>query len=121
MPRHNGQDTATVWVETDGPCEVEVSGHRARTCRVAGHCYALVVVDGLRPDLSHPYAVRLDGVQCWPEPGLAYPQRVTAPSRSTACRAMRILRRAALAEQLRAWSAQQWPELLLLFGDQVRR
>ena len=44
--RHVGRDDATVWVETDAPCTVEVLGHRERTWMVAGHHYALVCVGG---------------------------------------------------------------------------
>src|SRR3712207_7932529 len=41
--------SATVWVETDAPCEVTVLGCSTRTVTVAGHHYALVVCDGLAP------------------------------------------------------------------------
>ena len=64
--RHVGEDEATVWVETDAACEVEVLGARERTFAVAGHHYALVHCAGLEPASTIPYAVRLDGeqVQC---------------------------------------------------------
>jgi hypothetical protein len=39
--------TAAVWVEIDGPAEVDVLRDTARTFRVAGHHYALVVVRDL--------------------------------------------------------------------------
>ena len=44
-----GSETATVWVETDAPAEVDVLGRRARTFHVSGHHYALVVVDDCSP------------------------------------------------------------------------
>jgi hypothetical protein len=47
--RHVGEVDATVWVETDEPCVVEVMGHRSTTFHVAGHHYALVVIAGLAP------------------------------------------------------------------------
>jgi PhoD-like phosphatase len=61
-----GDSGATVWVETDAACEVEVLGSRARTFAVEGHHYALVVVEGLPRGASTPYEVRLDGRVRWP-------------------------------------------------------
>ena len=66
--RHVGFTDATVWVEVDGPCEVEILGHRERTWSVAGHHYALVTVTGLEPGRRYPYEVRLDGDPVWPLP-----------------------------------------------------
>ena len=66
--RYVGETEATIWVETDRPCEVEILGHQARTFEVSGHHYGLVVVDGLRPGSRHEYQVALDGVVRWPEP-----------------------------------------------------
>ena len=59
--RYVGSTQATVWVETDAPCEVAVLGHRERTFHVEGHHYALVVIDDLEPATATPYDVRLDG------------------------------------------------------------
>ena len=64
--RYVGTETATIWVETTKPCEVDVLGQRARTFHVEGHHYALVVVEGLEPGTSSPYEVRLDDVLVWP-------------------------------------------------------
>lgn len=66
--RYVDDTSATVWVETDSPCVVEVLGHTARTFHVAGHYYALVAIRGLQPGSSNPYQVRLDGERVWPEP-----------------------------------------------------
>jgi hypothetical protein len=52
--RHVDATSATVWVETDGACEVDVLGRRARTFQVGEQHFALVVVDGLEPDASIP-------------------------------------------------------------------
>ena len=64
--RHVGERDATIWVETDSPCSVQVSAGNASghepTFTVAGHHYALVVVDGLDPASATPYEVQLDGV-----------------------------------------------------------
>src|SRR3954469_21378633 len=76
--RHVTQRTATVWVETDGPCEIEVLGHRARPFHVAGHHYALVVIDGLELGARTEYEVALDGERCWPDPSLGLPPSTIA-------------------------------------------
>ena len=59
--RYTGTTTATVWVETDGPAEVEVLGHRASTFHVEGHHYALVLIRDLEPGSITPYEVRIAG------------------------------------------------------------
>src|SRR5918999_5307033 len=82
--RYAGPSDATVWVETDAPCEVEVlvedsfegSSHRSRTFRVGGHHYALVHVTGLRPGTQREYGVALDGERRWPQPGSPFPPSV---------------------------------------------
>ncbi|MEE1939809.1 alkaline phosphatase D family protein [Streptomyces sp. TRM 70361] len=91
--RYADTDSATVWVETDRPCEAEVrcgpeprggeaprdgGGPRAscRTWQVAGHHYALVPVTGLRPGTETPYRVLLDGEQVWPPPDSPFPPPV---------------------------------------------
>src|SRR5918912_1446030 len=78
--RYVGPSDATVWVETDTACEVEVlaggSAHRSPTFRVGEHHYALVHVTDLAPGSSQTYQVRLDGEGRWPEPGSEFPQSV---------------------------------------------
>jgi hypothetical protein len=64
--RYTGRTTATVWVETDAACTVTVLGHATPTFEVAGHHYALVVLEDLEEDADHPYAVELDGARVWP-------------------------------------------------------
>src|ERR671917_830411 len=81
--RHVGASDATVWVETDAPCEVEVRAGRggsrtaptcrARPFRVEERHYALVVLTGLEPGSAHEYEVRLDGERVWPEAGSLFP------------------------------------------------
>jgi hypothetical protein len=53
--RYTGSTQATVWVETDGPCEVAVLDARQRTFAVEGHHYALVVLDDLEEGAVRPY------------------------------------------------------------------
>lgn len=140
---------ATVWVETDGPCEVVVEAGpatgRARTTAVRGHHYALVVVTGLAPATATPYRVTLDTEEVWPGAAADLPPSVirTAdaerPLRVTfgSCRLEAPLGAPwdhdpddaepghgvdaleALAEQLRDTDPAAWPDLLALIGDQV--
>jgi len=135
---------ATVWVETDASCTVEVLGFGAATFAVAGRHYAIVVVDGLEPATHHPYEVRLDGELRWPLPGDTVPSlirtsdvsrpvrlafgscRVAAPDREpyTSSRqehpeGQGIDALAALAARVQESPAALWPDLLVFVGDQV--
>ena len=65
--RYAGESDATVWVETDAACEVEVLGHRSRTFEIEGHHYALVTITDLEPGETYEYEVSLDGERAWPE------------------------------------------------------
>ena len=67
--RYVGETEAVIWVETAGPCEVEVLGTRERTFRVLDHHYALIRCEGLQPGTWHEYEVRLDGERVWPTEG----------------------------------------------------
>jgi hypothetical protein len=78
MARWAGTVEATVWVETDAKCEVEVRPEhgepaRAPTFEVEGHHYAIVRVVGLPEDTPTPYSVTLDGEPVWPEPDSPFP------------------------------------------------
>jgi PhoD-like phosphatase len=78
MARWASTSEATVWVETDASCEVEVrpetgDAGREPTFEVEGHHYAIVRVSGLREDAATPYTVTLDGEQAWPEPDSPFP------------------------------------------------
>jgi hypothetical protein len=133
--RFVGDGCATVWVETDGPCEVEVLGCTSQTFTVAGHAYALVVVTGLPEDGDTAYDVRLDGAQVWPPEGSAFPPSTirtrprTEPVRLAfgSCRVAGPLEDEssgvdalhALAERMRGQDQDAWPHALLLVGDQV--
>jgi PhoD-like phosphatase len=72
--RHVGESDATIWVETDKPCRVEVLGHDADTFEVEGHHFAIVCVEGLDPAVVHPYEVHLDGARAWPPDDYEYPR-----------------------------------------------
>ncbi|MEU1282166.1 alkaline phosphatase D family protein [Streptomyces sp. NPDC005805] len=134
--------TATVWVEADRPCAVEVrcerGGGSCDTFTVAGHHYALVVVTGLTPGAETPYEVLLDGDRVWPEPDSRYPPstiRTPVPGTDDAVVAFGSCRWAApaagthdpvgpdvldaLATHLAADPGARRPDVLLLLGDQV--
>jgi hypothetical protein len=130
--------SATVWVETDGPCEVDVLGRTARTFCVGGHNYALVVVEGLEPGSTTPYEVRLDGVRVWPPEDSPFPaSRIRTPGGPGAFRlAFGSCRYASpetveasagippdaldlYAAQVAALPEDRWPDALVLLGDQV--
>ncbi|HKG39852.1 MAG TPA: alkaline phosphatase D family protein [Conexibacter sp.] len=64
---------ATVWVQTDGACEVEILGRRERTWCVNGLHFALVAIDDLTPGADHPYEVRLNGERAWPPADSPFP------------------------------------------------
>ncbi|MFN8163542.1 MAG: hypothetical protein U0R26_06870 [Solirubrobacterales bacterium] len=74
--RYVSETEATVWVETNEPCEVEILGRREPTFRVEGHHYALVRVESLEPASSFEYEVALDGRIRWPEPSSDLPPSV---------------------------------------------
>jgi hypothetical protein len=74
--RYVAETEATIWVETDRACQVEILGHQAHTFEVAGHHYALVMLDGLRPGQEYEYQVTLDGTVRWPMPDSDFPPSV---------------------------------------------
>ena len=136
--RHVDPVSATVWVETDRPCTVEVLGRSARTFQVSGHHYALVLVDGLEPGSTTEYEVHLDGERVWPGPLATFPpSRIRTPGRPGAFRlAFGSCRYATpgtvatddgippdaldtYATRIAATPEDQWPDALVLLGDQV--
>jgi hypothetical protein len=136
--RHVDPVSATVWVETDRACEVEVLGRRARTFRVGGHHFALVEVEDLEPGSSTLYEVRLDGTLVWPPQQSAFPpSRIRTPGNRAEFRiAFGSCRYAtpgtvdtadgippdaldAYADRIAQLPDDQWPDALVLLGDQV--
>lgn len=71
--RYVDERVATVWLQADRPCEVEILGCREQTFCIAGLHFALVVVEGLAPGEDHPYEVRLDGERAWQQDGSPFP------------------------------------------------
>lgn len=136
--RYVDDSTATIWVETDAPCEVTVLGASSRTFTVHGHHYALVDVTGLGPGSSITYTVELDGQRVWPPPDSYLPPsriRTLQPDGSLrlavgSCRRNATHDESAVAElghdALRAYGnrladrdEESWPGALVLIGDQV--
>jgi PhoD-like phosphatase len=138
--RYVDDTRATVWVETDRACEVEVLGHRAGTFSVHGHHYALVRIEGLEPGTETEYEVTLDGTPVWPMKEIEEtfgPSVICTPSPEGTFRfAFGSCRRSApfdadgwqqfgpdalvaLAERMATRPRSEWPGALLLLGDQV--
>jgi hypothetical protein len=78
--RYTGETDATVWVETNAACEVEVLGCSSPTFRVGSHHYALVHVTGLEDACE--YGVALDGEEVWPEADSPFPPSVIRPMKN---------------------------------------
>jgi hypothetical protein len=143
LVRHAGEDECSVWVETDGPCEVAILGSRDRTFSVEGHHYALVRVTGLAPDAATPYEVHLDGERVWPLAGeppsvlrthardaevrIVFGScRVAAPHeppyslrKDEDPRGREVDALRAFALRMRSAPPEEWPHALLMLGDQV--
>jgi hypothetical protein len=141
--RYAGTESATFWVETSMPCEVEILGRRQRTFTVEGHHYALLLVGDLEPGSVTPYEVRLDGELVWPADDGRPPSVVRTRNDE---RRMRLVFGSCRVggpqpdsleppwhDQLARtgvdalWSysralqrgEEEWPDALLLLGDQV--
>ncbi len=143
--RYVGETEATVWVETDSPCEVEVLGRRESTFAVEEHFYALVRIEDLEPGSFNEYEVKLDGERRWPPADSDLPPsairtlgrkrpldicfgscRVALPhtepyvhskDRHEDGREYDALR--VLATEMVRTERDKWPEFLFLLGDQV--
>ncbi|MGW4791609.1 alkaline phosphatase D family protein [Nonomuraea sp. NPDC004297] len=139
MLRHVDTDSASIWVETAEPCTVTVEAdgrsYRSPTFTVHGHHYAIVDLVALSQDIAS-YSVELDGEQVWPMAGRP-PSRIrllpAEGARRVAFGSCRtsvphdaahvrshgddVLR--AFGEHLPDAAEEEWPDLLLLLGDQV--
>jgi hypothetical protein len=143
--RYVGETEATVWVETDAPCTVEILGREEPTFTVEEHHYALVRIEGLEPAGFYEYEVSLDGEKRWPEaPSDLPPSVIRTIDRSKptdvcfgSCRVSLphdgkyvetkdkhsegkeydALR--VLAREMIRGEHSAWPEYLFLLGDQV--
>ncbi len=141
--RYTGSTQATVWVETDVACQVSVLDASQRTFAVEGHHYALVVLEDLEQGSVRPYTVELDGERVWPvddgrPPSTIHTReherharlifgscRVGDPERepyslppSEHPHGFGIDALWSLSRRLQA-GGEEWPDCLLLLGDQV--
>jgi phosphodiesterase/alkaline phosphatase D-like protein len=138
MLRHVDGTSATVWVETSDACQVSVLSGSQPTFRVGNRHYALVMIEDLQPGTSTDYEVRLDGEPVWPPAGSSMPApriRTAEPGRPVrlafgSCRyasPLSVLSTGAYgtdaldtyARHLAAAPDREWPDNLLLLGDQV--
>ncbi|MBV9205389.1 MAG: alkaline phosphatase family protein [Actinobacteria bacterium] len=145
MVRYVSGTEATVWVETDTKCQVDVLGRQAPSFHVNGHHYAIVPITGLEPGSAYEYEVLLDGERRWPVPDHGFPAsqirtlpgtgpikvvfgscRVTAPhappytlSPDKHKLGVGVDALYALGVRLCGQDPSQWPAMLLMIGDQV--
>lgn len=138
--RHVGETTAMVWVQTEDSAQVEVLGCSTRTFEVQGRHYALVAVEGLEPDSTTEYAVRIDGVKVWPEADSDFPPSVIRTRGPKSADRLRMIFGSCrypktgdkkiddklgddaldcYAERLTTLPLDEWPDVLILLGDQV--
>jgi len=143
--RYVSETEATIWVEASEACEVEILGRREPTFRVEGHHYALVRLEGLEPGSRYEYQVALDGKPCWPDPSSGLPPSAIrtlggdGPTdiRFGSCRVAAPHERPytqtkdeeedgkevdalwVLAQEMAQAEVEDWPDQLLLLGDQV--
>ena len=147
--RHVDKVSATIWIEADAACRVTVTRAGGATSaplgetdtfHIGGHHYALVLVDGLEPGSTTPYEVRLDDTVVWPSAESTRPRsRIRTPGGEGAfsvvfgsCRYATPLVITDEDDQefppdaLDTYSStiaglpeEQWPDALVLLGDQV--
>jgi hypothetical protein len=146
MLRFVDETSATIFVETSEACLVAICGHDTYTFEVASHHYALVIIEGLKPGSTTEYQVKLDGVQCWPLGGDGFPNsvirtlggegrplrllfgscRAAAPhippfslSATQSSQGLGVDSLRAHGLRMRGQAPSEWPDFLLLLGDQV--
>lgn len=136
--RYVDNHRATIWVETDRPCTVEVLGTSEPTWTVYGHHFALVSLTGLESGRAHEYSVELDGARAWPPTDSSFPPSVirtfstgetfrlafgscrrSAPMDDQNLRRFGADALVALANRMSTSDAERWPDALFLAGDQV--
>jgi len=141
--RHVGETTAAIWVQLDRAATVTVLGCSTRTFEVRGHHYALLTVTGLEPDTTYPYEVAVDGAVLWPPRVSPYPPSSLRTRGPASDRRQRIVFGScrypkvppftdpkfaarlgidaldAFAVQTARRPREEWPDALLLLGDQV--
>ena len=145
MLRYVSETSATIWVETNARCTVSILGRDVPTFCVAGHHYGLVMIEGLEPNSSTTYDVKLDGELHWPPTGSELPPsriqtlgseiaprfifgscRTAAPHEAPWSLELTLDSRGRGVDALYAYAlgmiqqpAETWPHLAIFLGDQV--
>ena len=144
MLRYVDSRDATVWLEVSAPCRVTIrlgedgSGgeESERSWGVHGRHFAVLRLRDLEPGVETPYTVTLDGAHAWP-PDADRPSVIRTPRPDDTVRLAfgscrrgesqnpRALRKigadalVALAHQMAHTPHEDWPDAMLLLGDQV--
>jgi len=146
MLRYVSETSATIWVETDVRCTMQILGRSAPTFCVAGRHYALAIIEDLEPASSIEYDVKLDGELRWPPSGSTLPPsrirtlgdrrtaarivfgscRTAAPHEAPWTLQLELDPRGRGVDALRTYAllmlehpAEEWPDLAVFLGDQV--
>ena len=140
MLRYVDGTDATVWVEVSAPCRVTIRAgsdeFSERSWGVHGHHFAVLHLRDLAEGTETPYEVDLDGVTAWPE-NPDRPSVIRTPRRTdevrlafgscrrgesqtpTALRTIGADALVALAHRMADIPHEEWPDAMLLLGDQV--
>ena len=131
---------ATVWVEVSAPCRVTIRAGREEITEpswgVFGHHFAVLHLRELREGTETPYEIQLDGHTAWPldpdRPSVIRTPRDDDTVRLAfgSCRrgesqTPRALRKigadalVALSHRMAHTPHDEWPDAMLLLGDQV--
>ena len=145
MLRHVSDSSATIFVETDTAASVDINGTVTSTFEVAGHHYALIIMEGLPPASMIEYSVLVDGECRWPLPDSSMPPSVirtlghSGPLRLLfgSCRAaapheppfslsatddpqgLGVDSLRAHGLRMLSQDPHEWPDMLMLLGDQI--
>ncbi|MDT5335059.1 MAG: hypothetical protein QOD90_564 [Mycobacterium sp.] len=138
--RHVGETSATVWVQTHSAAVIEILGCSAPTFEVQGCHYGLILVDGLEEGSVNAYQVHVDGELVWPDPDGEFPPSVIRTRGHATSDHLRIIFGSCrypktgdaklddklgldaldcYATRLPTMPVDEWPDALVLLGDQV--
>ena len=138
--RHVGTTTALIWVQTDEPAQIEILDCTASTFEVQGCHFALVVVEGLAPGSTTVYTVHVNGQLAWPEPDSTFPPSVIKTRSEDEPGRIRVVFGScrypktgdetidaklgvdaldSYALRLPTVPVEEWPDAVILLGDQV--
>lgn len=140
MLRYVDSCHATVWVEVSRPCLVSICAGGQQVSEqswgVHGHHFAILHLRDLEQGVATPYEVTLDGVTAWAA-GPERPSVIRTPrpddlvrlsfgscrrGESQTPRSLRTIGAdalVALAHQMAYTAVEEWPDAMLLLGDQV--